>query len=123
MCSGDVDVQATTLEALVHAVEEQRIPYKRLEDALTRLRRAKERFLTAPVTSQKVARIRQVLGCDAHQRIVDEMARCPVGVRKPRALKPGDRIAIVAPGSPFNREEFARGVAEIERLGFIAGVQ
>jgi len=75
VCSGDVDVQATTLEALVHAVEEQRIPYKRLEDALTRLRRAKERFLTAPVTSKKVARIRQVLGCDAHQRIVDEMAR------------------------------------------------
>jgi muramoyltetrapeptide carboxypeptidase len=39
-------------------------------------------------------------------------------VRKPRALKPGDKIAIVAPASPFNREEFARGVAEIERLGF-----
>ena len=75
VCSGDVDAQAATLEALVHAVEEERIPYKRLEDALTRLRRAKERFLTAPVTSQKTARIRQVLGCDAHQRIVDEMAR------------------------------------------------
>jgi beta-N-acetylhexosaminidase len=75
VCSGDVDVQAATLEALVHAVEEERIPYKRLEDALTRLRRAKERFLTAPVTSRKTARIRQVLGCDAHQRIVEEMAR------------------------------------------------
>ena len=34
VCSGDVDVQAATLEALVHAVEEQKIPYKRLEDAL-----------------------------------------------------------------------------------------
>ena len=75
VCSGDVDVQAATLEALVHAVEEERIPYKRLEDTLARLRRAKERFLTAPVTSQKTARIRQVLGCDAHRRIVDEMAR------------------------------------------------
>jgi muramoyltetrapeptide carboxypeptidase len=40
-------------------------------------------------------------------------------VRKPRALKHGDRIAIVAPASPFNREEFTRGVAEIERLGFV----
>ena len=40
-------------------------------------------------------------------------------MRKPRALKPGDRIAIVAPASPFNRDEFARGVAEIERLGFV----
>jgi beta-N-acetylhexosaminidase len=75
ICSGDVEVQAQTLEALVHAVEQERIPFKRLEDALTRLRRAKERFLAAPVSSQKVSRIRQVLGCDAHQRIVDEMAR------------------------------------------------
>jgi len=75
ICSGDVNVQAETLEALVYAVEQQRLPYKRLEDALTRLRRAKERFLTAPVTSHKVSRIRQVLGCDAHRRIVDEMAR------------------------------------------------
>ena len=40
-------------------------------------------------------------------------------VRKPRALKPGDTIAIVAPASPFSRDEFARGVAEIERLGFV----
>jgi muramoyltetrapeptide carboxypeptidase len=40
-------------------------------------------------------------------------------VRKPRALKPGDRIAVVAPASPFNRDEFTRGVAEIERLGFV----
>ena len=75
VCSGNVEVQAATLEALVHAVEEQRIPYKRLEDALTRLRKAKERFLAAPVSLQRNSRIRQVLGCDAHQRIVDEMAR------------------------------------------------
>jgi muramoyltetrapeptide carboxypeptidase len=40
-------------------------------------------------------------------------------VLKPRALKPGDRIAIVAPASPFSRDEFSRGVAEIERLGFV----
>jgi beta-N-acetylhexosaminidase len=75
VCSGDVEVQAAALEALVRAVETEKIPYKRLEDALTRLRKAKERFLAAPVASQRMARIRQVLGCDAHQRIVDEMAR------------------------------------------------
>jgi beta-glucosidase-like glycosyl hydrolase len=75
VCSGDVEAQAATLEALVHAVEEQTIPFKRLEDALARLRRAKDRFLAAPVASGKMARIRQVLGCDAHQRIVDDMAR------------------------------------------------
>ena len=39
-------------------------------------------------------------------------------MRKPRALRPGDRIAIVAPASPFAREEFDRGVEEIRRLGF-----
>ena len=37
---------------------------------------------------------------------------------KPRALTPGDRLAIVAPASPFSREDFDRGVDEIRRLGF-----
>jgi beta-N-acetylhexosaminidase len=82
ICSGDVDTQAQTLEALVHAVEQDRIPFKRLEDALARNRRAKERFLASVATtsantptSRRPATLRQVLGCDAHQRIVDEMAR------------------------------------------------
>jgi muramoyltetrapeptide carboxypeptidase len=39
-------------------------------------------------------------------------------MRKPRPLKSGDRIAIVAPASPFARDEFDRGVAELQRLGF-----
>ena len=39
-------------------------------------------------------------------------------MRKPRPLKSGDRIAVVAPGSPFARDEFDRGVAELRRLGF-----
>ena len=39
VCSGNVDVQAETLEALVYAVEEDRIPYKRLEDALTQTKK------------------------------------------------------------------------------------
>jgi muramoyltetrapeptide carboxypeptidase len=39
-------------------------------------------------------------------------------MRKPRALEPGDRLAIVAPASPFTREEFDRGVEEIRTLGF-----
>ncbi len=36
----------------------------------------------------------------------------------PRALERGDRLAIVAPASPFSREEFDRGVAELRRLDF-----
>ena len=40
-------------------------------------------------------------------------------MRKPRALAPGDRVAIVAPASPFTREEFDAGLREITRLGFV----
>jgi muramoyltetrapeptide carboxypeptidase len=38
---------------------------------------------------------------------------------KPRALAPGDRVAVVAPASPFDRGEFDRGIEEIRRLGFV----
>jgi beta-N-acetylhexosaminidase len=75
VCSGDVDVQAQTLEALVHAIEQDVIAYQRLEDALKRGRVAKERFLAAPVATSQHAQLRHVLGCDEHQRIVDEMSR------------------------------------------------
>ena len=37
---------------------------------------------------------------------------------KPRALRQGDRLAVVAPASHFDREEFEQGVLEIQRLGF-----
>lgn len=37
---------------------------------------------------------------------------------KPRALKSGDRIAVVAPASPFDREQFERGLGELRGLGF-----
>jgi len=37
---------------------------------------------------------------------------------KPRPLRSGDRIAIVAPASPCARDEFDAGVAELRRLGF-----
>jgi beta-N-acetylhexosaminidase len=75
VCSGDVEAQAATLEALVHAVEDGRIPFKRLEDAQARQRRAKERFLTTLVTPGRQTAIRQVIGRDEHVRIAEEMAR------------------------------------------------
>jgi muramoyltetrapeptide carboxypeptidase len=37
---------------------------------------------------------------------------------KPRALRPGDRVAIVAPASAFAREELDAGVVELRQLGF-----
>jgi muramoyltetrapeptide carboxypeptidase len=38
---------------------------------------------------------------------------------KPRALAPGDRIAVVAPASPFARDQFELGIAELRALGFV----
>lgn len=38
---------------------------------------------------------------------------------KPRALAPGDRLAIVAPASAFVRDEFDAGIAELRRLGYV----
>jgi len=78
--SRDVEALAAVLEALVHAVEDGRIPYKRLEDALRRHRRAKERFLVDTTRAQAASphtgrQLTAVLGCDAHRRVADEMAR------------------------------------------------
>jgi beta-N-acetylhexosaminidase len=73
ICSGTAETQGQTLEALVHAVEDGRIPFTRVEDALARNRRAKERFLAAPATAGRPP-LRSVLGCDEHRRVAEEMA-------------------------------------------------
>jgi beta-N-acetylhexosaminidase len=74
ICSGSPDVQSAALERLVHAVEDGTIPLKRLEDALARLRRAKEQTLDPRAPRVPTARtLRQTLGCDAHRRVADEM--------------------------------------------------
>jgi muramoyltetrapeptide carboxypeptidase len=39
-------------------------------------------------------------------------------MRKPRALRSGDRIAVIAPASGFARDQFEAGVAELRRLGY-----
>jgi beta-N-acetylhexosaminidase len=77
ICSGDHDTQAAALETIIHAIEEQRVPLARIEDALKRQRRAKERFLAAPVVARPLAgrALRAALGGDEHRAIADEMAR------------------------------------------------
>jgi beta-N-acetylhexosaminidase len=77
ICSGDHDRQAAALEALIHAVEEERVPLARIEDALRRQRRAKERFLASPVAAKPLdgRALRTMLGRDEHRAIADEMAR------------------------------------------------
>jgi beta-N-acetylhexosaminidase len=77
VCSADYDTQARTLEALIHAVESERLAYSRVEDALKRHQRAKERFLGAAMVSRPAGAktLRQIIGRDEHRAIADEMAR------------------------------------------------
>jgi beta-N-acetylhexosaminidase len=77
ICSGDHDTQAAALEALVHAVEDERVPMSRIDDALMRHRRAKERFLASPVAARPPTgrALRAALGREDHRAIADEMAR------------------------------------------------
>ena len=77
ICSGDHHTQAAALEALVHAVEDNRLPLARVEDALKRQLRAKERFLASPVATRPAARraLSDALGRDEHRAIAEEMAR------------------------------------------------
>jgi beta-N-acetylhexosaminidase len=76
ICSGDVDLQAATLEALVKAVESGEIGATRLDNAFKRLRAAKERFLASerPATATRVRELKSVLGHEDHQAIAAEMA-------------------------------------------------
>ena len=77
ICSGAHDLQVAALEALIHAVEDERIPWSRLEDALARQQRAKERFLATPAAAMPLRgrQLRAAIGSDEHQAIAQEMAR------------------------------------------------
>lgn len=73
VCSGNHDLQAATIEALIRAVESGDLPYARVEQALAHQRRAKQRFLvSAPAPASSLT---QLLATDAHQAVADQMAR------------------------------------------------
>jgi beta-N-acetylhexosaminidase len=76
VCQGNVDLQGRTLEALVKAVESGVIPAKRFDDAFMRLKRTKQRFLTAnrPGPRARIRALRGVLGREEHQLVAAEMA-------------------------------------------------
>jgi beta-N-acetylhexosaminidase len=76
ICAGDYDVQAAALEAIVRRVESDRGFLRRVEDALQRNRRVKERFLVASSASPLSANaLRGVLGRETHRLTADAMAR------------------------------------------------
>ena len=69
----NIELQAQALEAVIHAVEDERLSVKDVEAALERNRRAKERFLREwrPPTS---AQLKSVIGSDKHRAISEQMA-------------------------------------------------
>lgn len=77
MCGVEADRQAAAFEALVHAVEDGRLSARRVEDALTRHRRAKERFLALrrgrPPAVPKA--LRSLVGRPEHRAVAEEMAK------------------------------------------------
>lgn len=76
MCAPQPEQQMAALEAIIYAVEERRIPLKRVEDAMTRHRRVKERFLAPPRPKPAAgSALRAILGRDEHQAVAAEMAR------------------------------------------------
>ena len=76
LCGESQEVQFEALETLVHAVEQGTIPLARVENALSRHRRVKERFLAGPRLRPLEGRaLRALLGRDEHQAVAAEMAR------------------------------------------------
>jgi beta-N-acetylhexosaminidase len=78
VCSGNHDLQVATLEAIVRAIEQEELPFPRVEQALARQRRAKQRYLSAASARQEGRRptpLAQVVGAEEHQAVAAEMAR------------------------------------------------
>ena len=70
LCNSTTDEQVTAIEAVIHAAESGALPMKRIEDALDRQRRIKERFLSGARAAVPL----DVVGSDAHRSVSDEMA-------------------------------------------------
>ena len=79
LCGASQEPQVAALEALIHAAEQGTLPLTRVEDAMARQRRVKERFLAYGATTAtrplEGRALRAVLGRDEHQAVAAEMAR------------------------------------------------
>ena len=77
LCGIDHGRKVSIIEGIIHAVEEGRLPEKRLEDALKHQRQAKEKFLRGDLLWRPpgATEINTVIGCAAHQEIADQMRR------------------------------------------------
>jgi beta-N-acetylhexosaminidase len=77
LCGTDHDKQAAALEALVRAVESERLPFTQVDDILARHRRVRERFVPGwqGWRPPSAAALRAALGRDEHQAIAEQMRR------------------------------------------------
>jgi beta-glucosidase-like glycosyl hydrolase len=70
LCNSTPDEQVAAIEAIIRAAESGALPMKRIDDALARQQRVKERFLSGPRAAVPL----DVIGSGAHQAVSDEMA-------------------------------------------------
>jgi beta-N-acetylhexosaminidase len=79
LCNMTVETQAAALEAVIRGAEQDTLPVTRVEDAIARQRRAKERFLATPAATAtrplEGRALRAVIGRDEHRAVAAEMAR------------------------------------------------
>jgi beta-N-acetylhexosaminidase len=76
VCSGKTELQFAALEELIHAVEDERLPWSQIEDSLLRHRRMKERFAVIRAGRPRApGGWRSVLGRESHAAIAEEIAR------------------------------------------------
>jgi beta-N-acetylhexosaminidase len=71
--NASVESQVEALEALIHAIEDERLPLKQVEAAMARNRRAKERFLRE-WRPPSAAQLRHIIGSEQHRAISEQMA-------------------------------------------------
>jgi beta-N-acetylhexosaminidase len=75
VCGPDPEKHVQAIEGIIRAVEAEQLPLARVEDALARHRRVKERFLGRTTRQTEAPRLDEVLGRGEHRAIAEEMAR------------------------------------------------
>ena len=75
LCEPDPTMQVAVIEGLIHALEDGSLPARRVEEALGRQRRARERFLRGDDQWRPPAqaRLNDIVGCAEHQDIGGSM--------------------------------------------------
>lgn len=71
LCNSTLDEQVAALEAVIHAVEDGRLPMSRIDDALARQHRVKTRF--APVMAPAAPDL-SLIGREAHHVLAQRMS-------------------------------------------------